>query len=125
MQELKTLGKAFCWARKIHRQTQPLILPSSRFAWDKTTLSPHVLQSIFRIFLFEFVHEVLDFRARTATECLAHFLFLFFELDALRRSIEGIEGSIFYSSSLRVFHMEHSMSIFIYKYFFAAAWRLA
>jgi hypothetical protein len=48
-----------------------------------------------------------------------------FFLDVLRRSIEGIEGSIFYSSSLKVFHMEQSMSIFFCKYFFAAAWRLA
>ena len=99
-QESKTLDRAFCWARKIRRQTQPLALPSSRFAWDKITLSPHVLQSIFRIFLFEFFHARLDFRARTATEFGAHFEIVFFSLDALRRSTEAGEESIYFSSQI-------------------------
>ena len=54
---LKTLGKAFCWARKTRRQTQPLALLSSRFAWEQFIRWRHVSQAIFRIFLFEFVRE--------------------------------------------------------------------
>ena len=121
----KTLDKAFCWARKIRRQTQPLALLSSRFAWEQFIRWRHVSQAIFWIFLFEFLHEGLDFRAKTSIESGGHFALAIFFLDVLPRSIEGIEGSIFYSSSSKVFHMEQSMSIFFCKYFFAAAWRLA
>ena len=127
-QELKSLDKAFCWARKTRPRKPPLPLPSfeqSRFAWDQSIRLPHVWQSIFQIFLSVFLHEGLDFHARTTNEFDVHFALAIFFLDVLPRSIEGIEGSIFYSSSLRVFHMEQSMSIFFCKYFFAVAWRLA
>ena len=122
---LKTLGKASLKERKTRRQTQPLAFEQSRFAWEQFIRWRHVSQAIFRIFLFEFVRESLDFRAKTSTEFGGHFALAIFFLDVLPRSIEGIEGSIFYSSSSKVFHMEQSMSIFFCKYFFAAAWRLA
>ena len=94
---LKTLGKASLKERKTRRQTQPLALLSSRFAWEQFIRWRHVSQAIFRIFLSVFLHETLDFHARTANEFDAHFALAIFFLDVLPRSIEGSEGSNFFA----------------------------
>jgi len=97
MPGLKTLDKAFLTERKTRQQTQPLALLSSRFAWDQFILWRRVLQSIFQIFLFEFLHEGLDFRARIANESGGHFALAIF-FARVRQVTSGVTvGSNFFA----------------------------